>query len=403
LNKISIPQKLRRSIPALRNKVYFNYGGQGPLPQESLVSIFKTWEKIQELGPFTKDVWPFISNEISRTKSLLASLYKVKPHQICLSENVTTGFVIALWGIDFKSQDRIIISDCEHPGIVAACKEIAKQKNLKIDILRIKDIRNDFLDQDRLSFKILNLVKEIITKETKAFIISHVLWNTGIEIPIRKIGEFLLKKQTPIYLLVDGAQSFGHINLQENINFTDIYAFTSHKWALGPEGLGGVILSERFLLKSTPSFVGWKSLKKEAGIYEEEINPYHNDARKFEIATSCTPLLSGLRSSLDIIQSEGSIEERNNYIKYLSRIFWENLNLNEYVFPILKEQPNNGIISFTLGNKESNLELFNALNKKNIFIRMLEDSNWLRACIHITSTEEEIKIISSEIKKMLSN
>ena len=46
---------LRDQIPALKNKYYFNYGGQGPLPKSSLEAIVKTWEIIQDLGPFTND------------------------------------------------------------------------------------------------------------------------------------------------------------------------------------------------------------------------------------------------------------------------------------------------------------------------------------------------------------
>ena len=54
----------RDQIPALKNKYYFNYGGQGPLPKSSLEAIVKTWEIIQDLGPFTNDMWPFIYKEI---------------------------------------------------------------------------------------------------------------------------------------------------------------------------------------------------------------------------------------------------------------------------------------------------------------------------------------------------
>ena len=41
---------LRDQIPALKNKYYFNYGGQGPLPKSSLEAIVKTWEIIQDLS-----------------------------------------------------------------------------------------------------------------------------------------------------------------------------------------------------------------------------------------------------------------------------------------------------------------------------------------------------------------
>ena len=48
--------KLRSLMPGLKNKLYFNYGGQGPLPSPSLNEITRSWQKIQELGPFTSNV-----------------------------------------------------------------------------------------------------------------------------------------------------------------------------------------------------------------------------------------------------------------------------------------------------------------------------------------------------------
>ena len=53
-------KNLRALIPGLKNKTYFNYGGQGPLPKKSLDEIIKCWETIQDLGPFTNNVWPFM-------------------------------------------------------------------------------------------------------------------------------------------------------------------------------------------------------------------------------------------------------------------------------------------------------------------------------------------------------
>ena len=53
---------LRSLIPSLKDKIYFNYGGQGPLPDPSLKKIINSWEKLQELGPFTNNVWPYINN-----------------------------------------------------------------------------------------------------------------------------------------------------------------------------------------------------------------------------------------------------------------------------------------------------------------------------------------------------
>ena len=55
-----LPADFRSQLPALANKTYFNYGGQGPLPSSSLEAITAAWRTIQELGPFSGAVWPFV-------------------------------------------------------------------------------------------------------------------------------------------------------------------------------------------------------------------------------------------------------------------------------------------------------------------------------------------------------
>ena len=103
--------ELRSLCPALQNKTYFNYGGQGPLPTASLEAITASWHRIQELGPFTTDVWPFIAAEVNRTRRLLAQWCGVPPHRMALTENVTSGCVLPLWGLPFSSGDHLLISD----------------------------------------------------------------------------------------------------------------------------------------------------------------------------------------------------------------------------------------------------------------------------------------------------
>ena len=124
-------------MPALQNKSYFNYGGQGPLPTQSLNAITTSWEKIQHLGPFTNDVWPYITKEVISTKNLLSEICGIHPRRIALTENVTSGCVLPLLGLPLSEGDHLLISDCEHPGIVAACKALALTKNLSIGILPI--------------------------------------------------------------------------------------------------------------------------------------------------------------------------------------------------------------------------------------------------------------------------
>ena len=388
---------LKLSIPSLENKIYFNYGGQGPLPKTSLDAMVESWNKIQELGPFTENVWPYISREIISTKQKLSDILGVSISNIALSENITSGMVLPMWGMRFDDNDELLISDCEHPGIVAAAREFCRRNNIELKIFPIQKIKNlndkTFLDS----------IREYITINTKAFIISHVLWNFGFKIPLKKLYEELKRLKNDNYLLIDGAQSFGHIGIADEVKYSDLYAVTSHKWACGPEGLGAVYLSDRFLDFSDPTIIGWKSLKKEQGIYEPNQNILHKDARKFEIATSCTPLLAGLIESINLLEKDCSEAKKNAHICKLSNYLSEELDQLKNIDLVLKNPLKNGIVSFDIKDLTyKKQEIVKELSKKRIFIRIVEDPDWFRVCIHQMTTLEEVDLLIKEIQELIT-
>ena len=104
---------LRAVMPALANKAYFNYGGQGPLPTPALEAIRSSWQQIQELGPFTTTIWPYISSQTDRLRSLLAERCGVGINRLAFTENVTSGCVLPLWGLPWHPDDELLISDCD--------------------------------------------------------------------------------------------------------------------------------------------------------------------------------------------------------------------------------------------------------------------------------------------------
>ena len=129
--------ELRALMPALANKTYFNYGGQGPLPAPSLEAIVASWQRIQELGPFTEAVWPLLSHLSGALRSRLASWCGVSPNRIAFTENVTSGCVLPLWGLPWQAGDQLLLGDGEHPGVVAACCELARREQLTVSPLPV--------------------------------------------------------------------------------------------------------------------------------------------------------------------------------------------------------------------------------------------------------------------------
>lgn len=389
----NLTDTLRNLCPALANKIYFNYGGQGPLPTASLEAMTQSWQRIQELGPFTLDVWPYISSETNKTRALLARLCGVAPHRLALTENVTSGCVLPLWGLPLKAGDRLLISDCEHPGVVAACHELARREHLEVDTLPVQQFRQGREAQAITNAGVLQALEDTLQPRTKVVVLSHLLWNTGQLMPIPAVADQLRQHPQQPFLLVDAAQSMGQIPVEAAAQAADIYAFTGHKWACGPEGLGGVALSERILQQTHPTLIGWRSLRDETRAVIDDPAPFHQDSRRFEIATSCVPLMAGLRQSLNLLAHEGDEQERLQTIQFLSGQLWDQLNTLPGTTPLLEGQPPAGLVSFQYNDpfKRSPAEIVKSLGNKGIWIRNLEEPVCLRACTHVTTQEEELK------------
>jgi len=380
---------LREEMPALASKTYFNYGGQGPLPTSALEAMVASWRTIQRLGPFTNDVWPFVQQETARVRQALAALCGVPPQRLALTENVTSGCVLPLWGLPWELGDELLIGDCEHPGVVAAVHELARREGLGVVTLPVLELCRENVDAN-VEQRLLAALEQFLSPRTRLVALSHVLWNTGVVLPIEAVAWHLQQHSRHPWLLVDAAQSMGAIPVETVAPLVDIYAFTGHKWCCGPEGLGGVALSERVLQQSQPTLIGWRSLRHEASAD----SAFHSDARRFEIATSCVPLCTGLATALELLAAAASPEQRLRCIQSASGRLWQGLQDLPAARTLLAAPPPAGLVSFTLhhadGRPYDSGAVVEALGNQDLWIRRLDQPDCLRACTHITTTAAEI-------------
>ena len=161
----------RAQFPALSNKIYFNYGGQGPMPQGAMDAITQSQAHIQHLGPFGNAAYGWISLQIQASREAIASTLNIPSNTITLTGNVTIGCNIAMWGIDWQPGDHLLLSDCEHPGVIATAQEIARRLAIEVTTCPLMATLNE---GDPIS-----IIAENLRPRTRLVVLSHVLWNTG--------------------------------------------------------------------------------------------------------------------------------------------------------------------------------------------------------------------------------
>ncbi len=379
----------REKFPALANKAYFNYGGQGPLPQAALDAIYKSFQKIQTDGPFCGKIWPLVQEETNLTREAIASELNVSPETITLTEDVTVGCNIALWGIDWQPGDNVLLSDCEHPGIIAAIGEIQRRFNLEVSVFPLMETLNE---GDPVA-----AIEKHLKPNTKLLAISHILWNTGQVLPLADIVKVCHQNgERPVKVLVDAAQSVGVLPLNLAETGVDFYAFTGHKWLCGPEGVGGLYVSPEARKDLSPTFIGWRGITVSKN---GQPTGFKTGGQRYEIATSATPLYKGLQEAIALHRSWGTAEERYEQIKQLSAYLWQGLSEINNVNCLRKTPPEAGLVSFTLTNGKPHKDLVDFLESRGIMVRTILDPDCVRASVHYLTLESEIDRLIAAVKE----
>ena len=103
-----------------------------------------------------------------------------------------------------------------------------------------------------------------------------------------------------------------------------------------------------------------------------------------------------------MLKNEGHETERFCKIKSLSSILWEKLNQIKNIELVLNSPPPSGIISFTINGNNSPEDVVKRLGQENVWIRVLEDPKWLRACVHITTDLNEVDNLVIGLKNFIS-
>ena len=143
--------------------------------------------------------------------------------------------------------------------------------------------------------------------------------------------------------------------------------------------------------------IGWRSLRDESKANLTSNDPFHHDSRRFEVATTCVPLMAGLRTSMQLLEAEGSADQRLAQIQLLSGELWNQLQRLNGVEPLLTVPPASGLVSFQLPQAGKPSDLVKQLGQQGLWIRDLADPACLRACTHISCSNDDINTLSTAI------
>ncbi|MBE6072415.1 MAG: aminotransferase class V-fold PLP-dependent enzyme [Clostridium butyricum] len=223
------------------------------------------------------------------------------PSNVIFTNNVTNSLNILIKGL-LSSGDHVITSSMEHNSVIRPIFSCKKSIGIDLDIVNADS--NGFID--------VNSIERKITSKTKLIVITQASNVTGSIQNLSAIGNLCEKYN--IFLLVDSSQGAGVIPLNMKKIKANAIAFTGHKSLLGPQGIGGFIIDNKYNESCSCLLEGGTGSLS----YSLEQPDFLPD--KFECGTHNMPGIVGLYESISYINSIGidNIYEYNhNLLKYL--------------------------------------------------------------------------------------
>jgi cysteine desulfurase / selenocysteine lyase len=195
--------------------------------------------------------------------------------QIIFTKGTTESInlVAATWGrANIKAGDEILISTMEHHSNMVPWFILCQEKGAVLKVIPINDAGE--LDMEAFS--------NLLSEKTKLVAIVHVSNALGTVNPVNEI----IKKahHHGALVLVDGAQSSVHLDIDVQELDCDFFAFSSHK-VYGPTGVG-VLYGKKEILEAMPVYQGGGEMIKEVCFTEVTYNdlPYKYEAGTPNIA-----------------------------------------------------------------------------------------------------------------------
>ena len=369
------------------DKIYLNNASVSVMPKISIDAMKEFLVSYSEMGPDSPESEIFIKELWDKTRGVVSKLVRCQPEEIVITQSVTDGINIVANGMNFPENSNIIIRGGEHEHHANYFPWLRLGKKLDIKNLPI-DENGGFAHSE---------LKDLIDGKTQLVALSHGLYNSGLILPVKEIGEILQKEDIPYFL--DTAQTVGCIG---DFDFADtkcdFMSFNASKWLCGPMGTGVFYCNKKSSELLEPLSVGGES----ADVNKDGKLEYKEMPEKFQAGFRNYVGLAGMESSITYLQNLGLDNIRKHIIK-LSNLFIDEIGKmpESKIYVPEDESVRTSIVSFDIG--KSNPEtIVSELAKKGIIIakREIMDKPILRISPHVFNTEDEILKVIEELKKL---
>lgn len=290
--------------------------------------------------------------------------------------------------------DEILISTLEHHSNIVPWQMLCEQTGAILKVIPITDAGELLMDE----------FEKLLSSKTKLVSIVHASNALGTINPAKKIIE--AAHAVGAKVLLDGAQSASHLEVDVQDLDCDFLAFSAHK-LYGPTGLG-VLYGKRALLEEMPPFLGGGEMIREVTF---EKTTYNTIPFKFEAGTPSIAEVIAFKPALDFITSTGKANihhHENDLLQYAVELLLD----VKGVIPVGTAAEKIAVFSFSIQGMHP-FDVGQLLDAKGIAVRTghhctqplmhrLGLEGTVRASFAVYNTRAEVEVFAQAVTKIAS-
>ena len=213
------------------------------------------------------------------------------PERVIFTLNTTHALNVILKGL-LRQDDHAVCSDMEHNAVYRPLYRMQKEGRISFDVFHTYAER-----PDRTPAMIIDSLRRALRPNTRLVVVSHASNICGAALPLYEIGQ--LCRRRGVLLVVDAAQSAGHLPIHMTDMCIDALCVPGHKGLYGPQGCGILLLGDQLTDLPTTLTEGGN------GVDSLEGEMSHSLPERYESGTPPTPAICGLSAGMEFIKSTG--------------------------------------------------------------------------------------------------
>lgn len=281
----------RNEFPITKRCIYFDLANMNSPPFRVTKALAGFFATLQERGG---DKIAFAA-EIEATRRKAATLLGCDASEIAFTRNTSDGLNIAANAIDWRAGDNVVLPANEHPNNVFPWLNLRRRG---VEVRLVPTDPKGWMDAD--SFR------PHVDPRTRVVAVADVSFHPGQRNDLESIAA--LCDERGAYLVVDGVQAVGLLDVRLRERGIAMWAASGHKGLLSPHGMGLFFCRRDLIPQMKPAYASRTSVVPGAAddhFVDKPDAPFRDDAGRFEIGNFNYSGIYAMSAGLDLILEIG--------------------------------------------------------------------------------------------------